>query len=275
MSLLRIIARLDIKGPNVVKGIHMEGLRVVGKPVDLAKKYAQEADEILYIDTVASLYGRNQLTALLEETTNDVFVPITVGGGIGSVGHAETVFKSGADKVAINTAAIRSPSVISGISNRIGAQGVVVSIQAKRTSQGWEAYTDCGRERTGRDAVAWAEEAVDRGAGEILLTSIDQEGTQKGFDLDLIYACSDIPVPLVACGGMGTIEHAKQALDAGADAIALASALHYNKLTIGEIREHLERHLQTRSLEGRGNNRPAEGVREESFGVNRRLNGLC
>jgi len=218
----------------------MEGLRVVGDPNEYALKY-QDADELLFIDVVASLYGRNNLAELVERTTEGVFIPVTVGGGIRSLEDCRRLFNSGADKVAVNTAAIRSPHLISQIANRYGSQAVVVSIEAKRVPSGWEAYTDNGRERTGRDAVEWAHEAVRLGAGEILITSIDQEGTMAGFDLELISSLRDLPCPIVASGGMGSFRHLEEALKSGADAIACASVLHYNKLTIGEIREYIEK----------------------------------
>lgn len=235
----RLIPRLDIKGPNCVKSIAFEGLRVVGEPGALARKYAKEADEIIYLDTVASLYGRNQLAALLEQTTSEVFIPVTVGGGIGSLQDARRVLNAGADKVAINTAAIKRPELITELAGYFGSQAVVVSIEAKRQpAGGWEAYTDNGRERSGRDAVAWAAECVERGAGEILITSVDRDGTRRGFDLDLIRAVAGLPVPVVASGGMGSIEDARSAYEAGA-CVAIASVLHYNKLTLKEIRNGL------------------------------------
>src|SRR3990167_6351053 len=189
MSLLRLIARLDIKGASVVKGVQMEGLRVVGKPEEMAKRYAEAgADEILYIDTVASLYGRNQLEALLEKTCEEVFVPITVGGGIKSVADARRLFNAGADKIAINTAALKRPDLINEMADKYGSQAVGVSIEAKRVSGGWECYTDNGRERTGVDAVVWADRSVSNGAGELLLTSVDRDGTRRGFDTELVAA---------------------------------------------------------------------------------------
>ena len=243
MSLLRLIARLDIKGPNVVKGINFEGLRVVGKPSDLARKYAEGgADELLYIDTVATLYGRNQLRSLLAETTEDVFIPVTVGGGIKSRADVRRLLESGADKVAINTAAIRNPGLIKECADYYGSQCIVVSIEAKRRLEvGWEAFTDNGREKTGKDAVEWAHEAVELGAGEILLTSIDQEGTRKGFDVELVKAIAPhVSVPVTACGGAGCVEHIREVLGEGkADAVAMASVLHFGKLTFGEIRKAL------------------------------------
>ena len=238
LRLPRIIPRLDIKGENVVKGICFEGLRVVGKPEDLARKYAEDADELLYIDTVASLYGRNQLTELLRRTTDDTFIPITVGGGINGKEDARMLFEAGADKVAINTAAIRRPSLIDELASFYGSQAIVVSIQAKRTEGGWEAYCEGGREKTGRDAVEWALEAARRGAGELLLTSVDQDGTRKGFDCRLLEAVSDrVSVPVVLSGGMGQISH----LDGvdKAHGLSMASVLHYGTLTIPEIRQAL------------------------------------
>lgn len=242
MSLLRIIARLDIKGPNVIKGIRMEGLRVIGNPQALAEKYANAgADELLYIDQVASLYGRNQLEDLLERTTERVFIPVTVGGGISSLADVRRLLNAGADKVAINSAAIRRPDLINEIADRYGNQCVVVSIEAKRTADGWECYTDCGRERTGISAPEWAFEAVGRGAGEILATAIDRDGTMKGMDCELMAHFKDIPVPVVACGGLGTVTHAKEVLRSGADAVAMASALHYGKVDIERMRDELTR----------------------------------
>lgn len=241
MSLLRLIARLDIKGPNVVKGICFEGLRVVGNPKFLARKYAEGgADEVLYIDTVASLYGRNQLAGLLEDTTNDVFVPVTVGGGIKSRADVQRLLNAGADKVAINTAAIERPDLINELASYYGSQCVVASVEAKRKGDGWEAYTHNGREKTGRDAVRWAHEAIERGAGELLITSIDQDGTRRGFDLDLIQSVGrDCHVPLSVCGGMGSVRDGLLALEHGADALAMASVLHYNQLTFQEMRDGL------------------------------------
>ena len=259
MSLLRLIPRLDIKGPNLIKGIHFEGLRVIGDPNEYAKRYRQ-ADELLYIDSVASLYGRNNLTDILRKTTSEVFIPVTVGGGIRSLEDVQRVFGSGADKVAINTGALKDPQIITRIAERYGSQAIVVSIEAKRVNGGWECYTDNGRERTGRNVEEWAREAVRLGAGELLLTSIDQEGTMKGFDCELISRigpCVDVPV--IACGGMGSIQHALDVLHAGADAIAFASVLHYNRLTLQEIRDGLaksEFQARRRGYEGRNEARP-------------------
>ncbi len=281
MSLLpRLIARLDIKGKNVVKGIHFEGLRVIGNPQEMAQQYAEDADELLYIDTVASLYGRNQLKTLLEQTSEKTFVPITVGGGIRSLEDVRELLRAGADKCAINTAAIRDPELIRRVSDACGSQAIVVSIEAKRgAADSWEALTDNGRERTGQDAVAWAAHAVKLGAGEILLTSVDQDGTRRGFDTELIRAIAKAcPVPLVVSGGMGCVQHALQAFQAGADAVAMASVLHYGKLTIQEVSDGLFTEGKFRagrkSGEGRGAGRSEGGVSEEGAGEHRRVDGV-
>ena len=243
MSLLRLIARLDIKGRSVVKGVQMEGLRVIGNPKEMATRYANEGiDEILYIDTVASLYGRNQLEALLEETCQDVFVPITVGGGIQSVSDARRLFNAGADKIAVNTAALKRPDLINEMASHFGSQAVVVSIEAKRLATSWECYTDNGRCPGRKSVLEWSAEAVARGAGELLVTSIDRDGTRKGFDAALVAAIApEVPVPVTASGGMGTLGHLRTVLTEGkADAVAIGSALHYGRVTVQEMREAAE-----------------------------------
>lgn len=240
MSHLRLIARLDIKGPNLIKGIHLEGLRVVGDPQIFAQKYYEDgADELLYIDSVASLYNRNNLRDIVEKTAKNVFIPITVGGGIRSSEDVKLILRAGADKVAINTAAIQRPELISEVAQRFGSQFMVLSIEAKQISSGvWEAYTDNGREHTQRDVVEWALEGARLGAGEILLTSVDKEGTRKGFDIALVKAVSTrVRVPVIASGGMGQLEHMVDVVREGfADAVAMADVLHYKRLTIAEIR---------------------------------------
>ncbi len=239
LRLPRIIPRLDIKGENVVKGISFEGLRVVGKPEELARKYAEDADELLYIDTVASLYGRNQLTELLRRTTDETFIPITVGGGIKSKDDARRLFDAGADKIAINTAALKRPALIDELASFFGSQAVVLSIQAKRVSGGWEAYCEAGRERSGKNAVDWAFEAADRGAGEILLTSVDQDGTRKGFDCELLRLVADkISVPVTICGGLGRSEDLQKVPTA--HGVAMASVLHYGEMSVSQIRRALD-----------------------------------
>jgi len=242
MRNIRLIARLDIKGPNLIKGVHLEGLRVIGAPNEHALRYYhQGVDELIYMDCVASLYGRNNLQEIVRATAQDVFVPITVGGGIRSVEDATNLLRCGADKVAVNTAAIENPQLISDIASRFGSQCMVLSVEAKQMGTGrWEALTDNGRERTGKDVVEWIKQGVELGAGEILLTSVDREGTRKGFDIPLIRACTqDIKVPVIASGGMGSAEDMVEAIYQGeADAIAMADILHYQRSTIEEIRAH-------------------------------------
>jgi imidazole glycerol-phosphate synthase subunit HisF len=237
---VRLIARLDIKGPNLIKGVHLEGLRVVGDPQQYARRYYDEgADELLYIDIVASLYGRNSLLEVVRRAAEEVFIPMTVGGGIRSIEDVRDVLRAGADKVAINTAAVGRPELISEVARRFGSQCAVLSIEAKRQPGGrWEAYTDNGRERTGRDVVEWARRGVELGAGEILLTSVDQEGTRKGFDLGLVRAVTDaVKVPVIASGGMGKADDLIAVVkEAGADAVAMADILHYARAPLPEIR---------------------------------------
>lgn len=241
MAGVRLIARLDIKGPNLIKGVHLEGLRVIGDPQQYARRYYEQgADELLYIDIVASLYGRNNLREIVSRTAQDVFVPLTVGGGIRTVDDVGELLRAGADKVAINTAAVARPALIQEVARRFGSQCMVLSIEAKRQAPGrWEVYTDCGRERSGLDVLEWARRAVDLGAGEILLTSIDQEGTRKGFDNELVRAVTDVSnVPVIASGGMGEIAHMLSIVEQGhADAVAMADVLHYERMTLPMIRK--------------------------------------
>jgi len=240
MSNLRIIPRLDIKGPNLIKGVRLEGLRVMGDPQEFALRYYEAgADELIYMDIVASLYGRNNLSDIIRRAADQVYIPITVGGGIRSVDDARHILRSGADKVAINTAAVVDPSLIAKVSRRFGSQAMVLSIEAKLTAPGkWEAYTDNGRERTGLDVIEWARKGVELGAGEILLTSVDREGTRKGFEVDLIQQISQaVPIPVIASGGMGSVGHLIDAVKlGGADAVAIADVLHYKRLELPEIR---------------------------------------
>ena len=235
--MFRLIARLDVKGPNVIKGIQFEGLRVVGKPQELARKYYdQGADELLFIDTVASLYGRNGLEQVIEETAAEAFIPITVGGGIMNLQDCDRLFRAGADKIAVNTAAVQRPALISEISGRYGSQALCVSIEAKRRDVGWEAYTDNGRQATGRDAIEWAREAVALGAGELLLTSVDLDGTRKGLDLAILDALGWLPVPVVISGGCSCPDNVAEAQRRGADAVAIASVLHSNMFHVEQLR---------------------------------------
>lgn len=240
MAHFRLIARLDIKSPNLIKGIHLEGLRVMGDPQVFAQRYYEQGiDELLYIDIVASLYGRNNLVELVRKTAHNVFVPMTVGGGVRSTDDVRELLRAGADKVAINTAAVNRPELITEVSRRFGSQCMVLSIEAKRNGPGsWEAFTDNGREHTNRDVVAWAKEGVERGAGEILLTSVDREGTRKGFDLELVKAVADaVPIPVIASGGLGSPADLIDVVKHGhADAAAIADALHYNRHALSDIK---------------------------------------
>jgi cyclase len=237
----RLIARLDVKGPNLVKGVHLEGLRVLGDPAEHAVRYYQDGiDEILYMDIVASLYQRNNLTEIVERTAAQVFVPLTVGGGIRTRDDIHKLLRAGADKVAINTAAIQRPEFITEAAKVFGSQCVVVSIEAKwdRTAGRWEALTECGREHSGRNVETWAAEAVDRGAGEILVTSVDNDGTKRGLDVPLISSVV-VPVPLIASGGAWNAEQVADGFAAGADAVALASMLHNRTETVGSLKAKL------------------------------------
>lgn len=252
MSNKRLIARLDVKGPNLIKGVQLEGLRVIGDPQEYAKKYYEQgADEIIYLDIVASLYGRNSLVEIVSHTAEHVFVPITAGGGIRSIDDVRQLLRAGADKIAINTAAVKNPELIKQIAETFGSQCMVLSIEAKKIAEGkWEAYIESGREHSYRDVKEWAAEAVELGAGEILLTSIDKEGTAKGFDYDLVKTVTDIVnVPVIASGGMGKPKDlVNVAKESNADAIAFAHVLHYDKYTIGDIRKYaLENGLQVRN----------------------------
>ena len=240
MKKIRLIARLDIKGPNVIKGIHLEGLRVMGDPQEFARRYYEQgADELLYVDVVASLYGRNSLQHIIERAARDVFVPLTVTGGIRSVDDVRTILRAGADKIGVNTEATKRPELIREVARKFGSQCMVLSIEAKSVAPGrWEAYTDNGREKTGLDVVEWAQRGVDLGAGEILLTSVDREGTREGYDVDLVAAVSRVvPVPVIASGGMGKLGDVVTVVrDGAADAVAVADMLHYGRTTVADIR---------------------------------------
>lgn len=240
MAAVRLIARLDIKGPNLIKGIQLEGLRVLGDPEQFARRYYDAGvDELIYMDIVASLYGRNSLHPIVERAARNIFAPLTVGGGLRSVDDVRDILRVGADKAAINTAAVQRPALITEVARTFGSQCMVLSIEAKQQpGGGWEVYTDNGRERTGLDVVEWAKRGVELGAGEILLTSIDREGTRKGFDCDLVAAVSTaVPVPVIASGGMGAPEHLVDVVAKGrADAVAMADILHYNRATLAALR---------------------------------------
>jgi imidazole glycerol-phosphate synthase subunit HisF len=228
---IRIIPRLDIKGPNLVKGIHMEGLRVLGKPEHFARHYYENgADELIYMDAVASLYGRNSLLEIVERTAREIFIPLCVGGGLRSVDDIRAVLRAGADKVAINTAAIRRPDLIREAALSFGSSTIVVGIEVFKHADGkYEPYVNYGRERTGLDASEWAIKAAELGAGEILLTSVNQEGTGNGFDIEFIrHIAQSVPIPVIAHGGAGKVADVYNVITAGmADAVSIASILHY------------------------------------------------
>mgnify|MGYP000659733258 CR=1 FL=1 len=241
---VRIIPRLDVKGPNLVKGIHLEGLRILG-PIEAFAEYYYDngADELLYVDAVASLYGRNSLVDIIKLTSSKIFIPLCVGGGLRSIGDIATVLRAGADKVAINTAAIQRPELIREASKIFGSSTIVVSIQAvKRPNGQYECFIDNGRESTGINVHEWAKKVEELGAGEILLTSVDKEGTGQGYDCELINMIAlDVDIPVVAGGGAGSKEHVVDSVIKGrADAVCMASILHYDtvqKIEVGDINE--------------------------------------
>jgi cyclase len=249
MRNVRLIARLDIKGKNLIKGIRLEGLRVLGNPYEFAKKYFDEGiDEILYMDTVASLYNRNSLNNIVAETSKNIFIPITVGGGIRSIEDATQALKSGADKIAINTAAVNNPGLVKELCNRFGSSTIVISIEAKKLNNAkWEVYTNNGREATGLDVINWAAQCEKLGAGEILLTSVDQEGTGQGFDYNLIDQVSKkTNIPVIASGGMGSLnDFLKVVTESNCEAVAIADILHYKKKNIDEIKNFAKKNSIT------------------------------
>lgn len=232
---MRIIPRLDIKGPNLVKGIHLEGLRVLGKPEQFARYYYEQgADELIYMDVVASLYGRNSLLGMIEKTSREIFIPLTVGGGLRTLEDIRTVLRAGADKVSLNTAAIGRPELIREAAKMFGSSTIVVSIEMKKQPDGsYQAYTDNGRVKTGLDVFQWARQVVELGAGEILLASIDADGAGHGFDLEPIRkVAQSVSVPVIAYGGAGQLNHIEEVVHWGkADAVSLSSMLHYEYIS--------------------------------------------
>ena len=241
----RLIARLDIKNKNLIKGINLEGLRKIGDPYHFANNYYKNnIDEILFIDCVASLYKRNSLIDVIKFVTKNIFVPITVGGGIRSVKDVEKLLNAGSDKITINTFAVEKPIILKEISRIYGSQCLVLSVPAKKIKEGkWEVYTNGGREKTGLDVIDWIKKSIQLGIGEILLTSIDQEGTRNGFDLDLLRSVSRFStVPIIASGGAGKLEHIKSAFNF-ADAVAIADMLHYKRFSISKIKKYLKNEL--------------------------------
>lgn len=243
MRKIRIIPRLDIKGENVIKGIHLEGLRVVGKPDQLSLKYYSDgADELIYIDVVASLYGRNYAAEVISRVSDEIFIPLTVGGGVRSTDGIENILRCGADKVAVNTEFIARPDFVNESVERFGSQCIVGSLEVKRTRPGeWQALYNSGREVSNRDAMQWAFELVERGVGELLITSVDNDGTGMGFDLEFVAEVSrKVNVPVIVSGGAGKVDHIRDAIVEGqVDAVAIADILHYNKCSIRDIRKEL------------------------------------
>lgn len=238
----RIIPCLDVKDGRVVKGINFVELRDAGDPVEQAAAYdAQGADEICYLDISASPEGRSTLVDIVARTANQVFTPLTVGGGVRSVADAERLLDAGADKIAVNTAAIRTPALVTEIAMRFGSQAIVVAIDAKRRSSGgWEVFSHGGRTPEGLDALAWCTHVADLGAGELLLTSMDRDGTGTGYDTELISAVtSSVSIPVIASGGVGELAHLAGGLEAGADAVLAASIFHFGTHTIAEAKAFL------------------------------------
>ncbi|HEY3021778.1 MAG TPA: imidazole glycerol phosphate synthase subunit HisF [Solirubrobacteraceae bacterium] len=242
MHLKRVIPCLDVDGGRVVKGTRFLDLRDAGDPVELAAYYDREgADELVFLDITATSSKRDTVVELARRTADEVFVPFTIGGGIRSTEDAQAVLDAGADKVSVNSAAVARPELISELGEVFGAQCVVLAIDARGRGDGtWEVVVAGGREPTGRDAVAWAREGVERGAGEILLTSMDRDGTNDGYDLALTQAVAEaVGVPVIASGGAGELDHLAEALDAGADAALAASIFHFGRFSIAQAKEHL------------------------------------
>ena len=239
----RIIAKLDVKPPFVVKPIHFEGLRKMGTPLDLAKKYYEQgADEVMYIDIVASLYQREILFDEIEKAANELFIPFGVGGGVQSIEDFSKLFHVGADKVILNTYAVQqNPDIINQAAEIFGAQAVVINIEAKKWDNWWECYTDCGRIQSGKNVLEWVKEVEQRGAGEIILQSVDFDGRQRGFDIELAQKVVQlVAIPVVVASGAGTLEDIKDLIEnARPSGVAIASLLHYDKYTIKDIKEYL------------------------------------
>jgi imidazole glycerol-phosphate synthase subunit HisF len=237
----RVIPCMDVDAGRVVKGTRFIDIRDAGDPVELAAHYDREgADELVFLDITATSDKRGTVVELARRAADEVFVPFTIGGGVREVADAQAVLDAGADKVSVNSAALSRPELIDELARVFGAQCVVLAIDAKRTGESWEAYVAGGRTPTGRDAVEWAREGVERGAGEILLTSMDRDGTQDGYDLELLGAISGaVDVPVIASGGAGEPEHLVEGLNAGADAALAASIFHYGQYTIAEVKDRL------------------------------------
>jgi len=246
MHTKRVIPCLDVDGGRVVKGTGFVDLRDAGDPIELAQRYdAAGADELVFLDITATHHKRDTVVELARHTADEVFIPFTIGGGIRTVEDAQAVLDAGSDKVSVNSAAVARPELIDELAEQFGAQCVVLAIDAKRRAggdpdAGWEVFVAGGRTSTGRDVVEWAREGVERGAGEILLTSMDRDGTNSGYDLELTHAVAEaVDVPVIASGGAGKLDDLVEALEAGADAVLVASILHYGHHTVAEIMAHL------------------------------------
>jgi cyclase len=241
MHLKRVIPCLDVDAGRVVKGTNFVDIRDAGDPVELAAHYdAEGADELVFLDITATSDRRDTVVELARRVADDVFIPFTIGGGIRSVADAQGVLDAGADKVSVNSAAVARPQLVGELADVFGAQCVVLAIDAKKAGEGWEVFVAGGRTATGIDVVRWVREGVERGAGEILLTSMDRDGTTDGYDLELTRAVSEaVGVPVIASGGAGTLEHLAAALHAGADAALAASIFHYGTFRVREAKEHL------------------------------------
>ena len=238
----RIIPCLDVKDGRTVKGTNFLNLRDAGDPVELAARYSEEgADELVFLDISATLEGRKTFLKMVERVAAAIQIPFTVGGGIGTVEDAYLALNAGADKVSLNSAALANPSLIDDVSKRVGTQSVVIAIDVKRSAKGWNVWTKAGTQPTGRDVLIWADEVTKRGAGELLVTSMDRDGTTTGYDVELLRAISDrVNVPLVASGGAGSMEHLRDAILLGkADAVLAASIFHYNKISISDLKNFL------------------------------------
>jgi len=238
---MRIIARLDVKPPHVVKPIHFDGLKKLGKPQDFAKKYYEDgADEIVYIDIVSSLYQRSILFDLAKDVSKEIFTPFAVGGGVKTIEHVQELIHNGADKVILNTNAIENPAIIKEITSIFGSQAVTIHIQAKKWDNWYECYTDCGRNRSGKEVIEWAKEVEKLGAGEIILSVIDNDGRKRGFDLELSEKLINaVNIPVVIGSGAGSLEDVLEVAKLNPSGIAIASLLHYDIYSIKEIKQYL------------------------------------
>jgi cyclase len=238
----RVIPCLDVDAGRVVKGVNFVGLRDAGDPVELAARYdAEGADELVFLDITASSDARDTMVDVVARVAEQVFIPFTVGGGVRDASDVRRMLRAGADKVSFNTRAVATPEIVAQGADEFGSQCIVVAIDARRAARGWEVYTHGGRKPTGLDAVSWAEEVVGLGAGEILLTSMDRDGTKAGYDCELLRAVGEaVPVPVIASGGVGTLEHLYEGLaDGGASAVLAASIFHFGQHTVAEAKEYL------------------------------------